>query len=68
MKLITPQDINPCNCDNDCDLYPEFGYFKSDCPFNGYDYTQNQVLCITMRCGCMYHPLSKEVINYVQRR
>jgi hypothetical protein len=67
MKPITPKDINPCNCDNECDLKGEYTPFESGCPFNGYDYTQNQVLCITMRCGCMYHPLAVRYVKYVQR-
>ena len=29
--------------------------FGHDCPFNGYDYTSNQIAQITARCGCASH-------------
>ena len=65
--MIMPDDVNPCNCDNECDKIASYGHFHPNCPFNGYDYTPHQISVITMRCGCLYHPLAKSVVNDVQR-
>lgn len=51
-------DEQPPNCES-CQYKPSFGHIKSECPFDGYDYTPHQLLCITMRAGCVHHPDTK---------
>jgi hypothetical protein len=65
--MLSPNEINPCNCDNGCNRREDYSEFGSRCPFNGYDFTARQISIMTMRCGCLYHPLAKSVINDVQR-
>lgn len=50
------------NCDT-CKKKEDYRVHGSDCPFNGYDYTQWQRECAVMRSGCMYHQDARKYLN-----